>query len=228
MKKTSLLLTMFISLIGVARAETITQYLNTGVVVAGIGTESDLTVNKFDSSLGTLTKVTMTVTLATWGGYSEVLNISSPTAPIDATLTQGVSSYLTGGMLVGNLANNSALDAIITWSGTLSANGDSHRITGADVSTPTTAGPLSGEKTSSLDSYITSSGETYVIKFFSSNNNVATGEGGVQGTYQSASSTGYLTVVYEYSVPEPTSLALFAFGCVALGLRRRNRFIKKA
>ena len=52
--------------------------------------------------------------------------------------------------------------------------------------------------------------------------------GGDAFTVLSYTGSAEWKVTYTYTVPEPTSMALLAVGCAALGLRRRARFTKKA
>jgi hypothetical protein len=70
---------------------------------------------------------------------------------------------------------------------------------------------------------------TYTIKFFGTQNNLASGAGGIEGTYQSAYARGRLTVSYDYTpVPEPATVGLLAMGGLVLALRRRSIRNRKA
>ena len=74
MKKINCYVAAFCMLAGMANAALITQSFDTGQITpgSGAGTLSQFTVNQFDTSLGTLTRVTFSISLDSWGGYYTV------------------------------------------------------------------------------------------------------------------------------------------------------------
>jgi hypothetical protein len=64
---------------------------------------------------------------------------------------------------------------------------------------------------------------TYAVDFHSTQSTTHSADGGIDGTFNSAKSQGYLTVTYEYTlVPEPSSLAFLMIGAVLLAVKRRR------
>lgn len=228
MKKISLLFTALVALAGIVQAETIVQNFDTGQISPGTPTESPFTVQKFDTSLGTLTKVTLSISMDAWGGSYEVENTTSGNTPVTGSLHQGISAVISGSRVPDGM--NTPLFTGSSQSFNLVHTGDKSTITGPAYASRYQAGPSSMDALSeNFGLYGGAAGTTYVINFSSSQASGHTADGSVKGVFESGFSQGFLTVTYEYTaVPEPTSMALLAFGCVALGMRRRARFNAKA
>lgn len=200
---------------------TIIQDFGTGEIFPANDTISPFTVNQFNTSLGTLTKVTFEIRVESWGGFYTVENTTSDDTPIHITLQQGIKADLSasGYLVPGGMPSTAAIQSsnlIIAHTGdkaTLTGPAYDHRI----VSAPATkeAAPFA------LSQY--EGNGTYAINFHSRQNNYHSTEGAANFEGEAASSQGFLTVIYEYeAVPEATSMALLALGIVAIGLRRGN------
>lgn len=224
MKKTQCLVAAFCIVAGIANAALITQSFDTGQITpgSGAGTLSQFTVNQFDTSLGTLTRVTFSISLDSWGGYYTVENTTVPSAPVSGQLYQGIDAYITGSLIPSGM--DTTLFAGSSKSYYLTGNGETDAINGPVYASRNQTGPNTQNASSANFGLYEGSG-TYAINFYSTQGSYHTADGSVEGTFASAFSQGFLTVVYEYTpVPEPTALALFAIGCAAVGLRRRNRY----
>jgi len=218
MKKTSMLCLALALLAGAAQAATIVQDFDTGIISPGNPTVSAFNVNLFDSSLGTLTKVTISMTLNSWGGSYTIENITAPSSLIEGNFHQGVTASLSGMRVPEGYA-------------TLFAGQTKYASLAETGMTDSLFGPTFAERevrttsADALEAYFAlyQGSGTYVLNMNTYQNNSFDGAGAVRGTYESAQARGFLTVTYEFTpVPEPTGLALLVFGCAALGLRRRQ------
>lgn len=194
MKKTAVLAVLFAGLVTIAQAATSVQPFDTGQIIPGSSTYSTFAVNKFDTSLGTLTRVTFSISLDSWGGSYSVENTTSPSVPVSGTLWQGNTAYITGALVPEGL-DGTTLFAGTSRTYTLPANGDTAGITGPSYDDRYQTAPASANA-SSLASYEGTG--TYNVRFYSTQGYRHTADGGVRGTFESASSQGFLTVTYEY------------------------------
>lgn len=207
-------------------AAVITQDFDTGAInpgSPGSPTVSVFTVDQFDSGLGTLTSVTFTMTLETWGGFYTVVNATVPSTAVSGTMFMGANAYLYGALVPSGSPNSlSQMFAGESESFNLAANGDSQTITGP-VEGRNTTGPETDYVNPGNFAFYQGSG-TYDISFVSSTGSRHETAGAVNGSFGTMSSQGYLTVAYEYEpIPEPTTLGLVLLGVGALALRRRSR-----
>ena len=98
MKKFSLLSLLLLATAQFAWGAIITQNFDTGAIDSGSSTTIDFNVFKFDTSIGTLTRVTFEISVKTWGGAYTVINNSNLTgddAIVKGTMFQGMSAHLT-------------------------------------------------------------------------------------------------------------------------------------
>jgi hypothetical protein len=189
-----------------------------------------LTFATFDTSLGTLTQVDITLSLAATSGTLLVDNDSASVANV--TVTGGPQASLTSADVLG--ANVTA-QAFVSESLVLSADdGDGSGIdpTANDGATIDISGANDTDSTSvtSLlflyeDTGI--NGASYDLDLATVSTVNITGEGGIAGGFTPPNVTGDVTVTYTYTpvdtpVPEPASGALLALGVIGFAVHRRR------
>lgn len=218
MKKTLLFL-LVLCLAGTGFGATIVQSFDTGPIAPGPNTIAAFTVNQFDTSLGTLTRVTFEYYVETWAGYYYLENRTDPSTPVDVTTYIGVTVSLSGAAVPSGFTSAGAVDQ---QSATLQNFGDSIEHFGAAANNRNLSAVQSQDALQSNFGLYEGTG-TYGVDFHSSQSTTHSALGAVNGSFSPANSQGYLTVTYEYTpIPEPASLALLAIGCLIFGMRRRT------
>ncbi len=205
-------------------AAVITQDFDTGPVLPGAGgTSADFNVNQFDTSLGTLTRVTFSMALQTWDGYYTVENATSESVPVSGTIYVGIEAYLQGAAAPSALADHlTPLFSGQSKTYYLEDTGDTDSLYGPASDNPVSAGPRT-ENALSANFYLYEGMGTYTVSFLSEEGSRHEADGAVNGTFGAAAARGLLTVTYEYTpVPEPTALGLLAIGVAVLTVRRRR------
>jgi len=231
MNKKITAMTIVLALAGMAQAATVTYSSGTAISSSQSSSTatisaSTLGVQQFDSSLGTLTGVTLTVNVIE---TTRVLveNTSSGTADITVTFDTG-ANYI---KLTANGGYSSEKQGI-----TFSSTDESQTLaagetldTGVHNSNAQTAS-VTINNSSDLAAFIgnsTVSGVSLVI--YNPTSVDTTGDKYSASTTRGASTTWTVTYTYTPSeVPEPVSMALFGVGGLVIGLRRRFGKHKKA
>jgi hypothetical protein len=232
MKKTSLIIAALIALTGAAQAYEESQNFNTGAISPGTPTVNTFNVAKFDTRGGmrTLTGVTITISLETWGGSFSIQNTTTDNSPVIGTFWQGVSADISGARVPTESWVSDTLNARQLLAFNLPNNSSTESLVGPASNDRNSATPIT--MTALEENYDLYQGRgTYAIKFNSSQSSWYSADGSVSYNGTAAFSQGYMTVKYDYVpeyVPEPTSAALLAMGCAVICMRRRGRRAPKA
>lgn len=219
------ILTLAASLAGICSGATIVQSQNFSFVPDGT---SPLTFNQFDTSLGTLTSITITTNVTKTGGSLFVDNESA--TPASGNISQSVTINLTSSTVGLVDAGFSPIGTGVAATSTYAANvgaddgdGPGVQTTGPDYD-GTNFGPISNSQTKNVN--------TAAFGGYQGSGTYGIDAGGVQGFNTSAiggaavaidpaTVSGDVTITYTYAVPEPTSALLGAVGFLALLRRRR-------
>jgi len=232
-KKLAYPLLLTAALIGAAPAATLLQTQNFAFLPDG---SQELTYNKFDTSLGTLTSVSVTVLLTKSGGQFEVDNDSTESGFI--TLHHNVVgslSVVSGGVsLVRNDLTSIGASGTLTATSSMSPQ-EVMGTSGDDIETFDATGLSDYVRFNPMDASATDSGTiaamaqaafegpgTFVLGANALQSVNVTGLGGLQQAITVANVSGEVTVTYHYEpIPEPASALLGGLGFLALLRRRR-------
>jgi hypothetical protein len=231
--KTLLTLTLGTALAGFSSAATITQSVSYGFVPTGT---VPLTFTKFDTTLGTLTGVTVSVDMTKQRGQLEVDNDSATFGGITMThqvigaLSSTVSLVKTGGASsVGQSGSVTAINSqsatVGVSSGDLTTTFDATLLSDYAVFTPgtSTVNDSGNIDAAFINQYAFAGFQNFVITMGATQAVSATGLSALQQAFTNSDIDGKVTVVYEYNaVPEPASALLGGFGVLALLRRRRH------
>ncbi len=214
------------SLAGVCSAATIVQTQNFSFVPAGT---APLTFNQFDTSLGTLTSITITTNVTKTGGSLFVDNESA--TPASGNISQSVTINLTSSSVGLVDAGFSPIGTGVTATSIYAASVGADDGDGPSVQTfgldydgtsfgPTSTGQTKDVNTAAFGGY--QGLGTYVINADGVQGFNTSAIGGAAVAIDPATVSGDVTITYTYTVPEPSSALLGGLGCLAL-LRRRRR-----
>ncbi len=231
--KTLLVLTLGTALTGFSSAATIVQTQNYAFVPTG---SVPLTFNKFDTTLGTLTSVTVRVDMTKQRGQLEVDNDSASSGTISLThqvigaLSSSVSLVKTGGG--SSVGQSGSFTASNTFSATVGVSSGDNILTfdatllsdyvkfQPGTSTASDAGVIDP---SFISQYAFAGFQTFNITMGATQAVNATGLSALQQAFTNSDIDGKVAVTYNYSaVPEPASALLGGIGCLALLRRRRH------
>ncbi|GAA5119073.1 choice-of-anchor E domain-containing protein [Luteolibacter yonseiensis] len=197
----------------------------------------DLTYNKFDTSLGSLISVSVSVTLNKTGGQFEVDNDSTTagTITLEHNVIGGLSVVsgdvgllrddLTAIGSNGSLTASSVMPAREVF-GTSGDDTDTFDATGQSDYVRFNPADASVSDSGTIASFAQSAFEgtgTFVLRANALQSVNVTGLGGLQQAITVANVSGEVTVTYNYMpIPEPASALLGGIGCLLL-LRRPRR-----
>ncbi len=214
---------------------TIIQVQNFSFVPNGSQTQ---TFDKFDTSLGTLESITVSVVLNKTGGRFEVDNDSEESGTVDIThsVVGSISASPGTALLRGDftqIGSNGTLNASNNLNGQAVAatTGDdinSFNATGAGDYIIFQPGNSSGSDSGEIGSLFFGGYEgtgTFTTTVNANQISSATGLGGLQQAFTVSNVSGTVTVTYNYTaaVPEASSSLLGAIGTLLLVRRRRDR-----
>lgn len=235
--KSFLTLTLSTALAGLSSAATIVQTENFSFVPNGNRT---LNFDKFDTTFGTLTSVTVSVDMTKSGGRFEIDNDSDTAGTIDLThsvigllSSTDVSLRKAGGgiVFVGQSGSITAVNSL-TGQAVGASSGDSTTSFNATGNADyvlfqpanTSASDSGNIRSADITDYTSVGASTFNIKFDATQTVSATGLSGLQQAFTVSGVSGNVTVTYNYiaAIPEPTSSLLGALGFLTLLHRRRR------
>ena len=233
--KTLLTLTLSTALAGFSSAATIVQTQTFDFVPNG---SAPLLFNKFNTALGTLTGVTVSVLMNKNGGRFEVDNDSltggtlTLTHTVTGSLSSSVSLVKTGGASsVGQSGSVTAVSTLasVTIGATTGDPDDAFNAQPGSADyvrfdpTSTSASDSGNIDLGFISQYAFAGVQTFGMSFGALQTVQATGVSGLQQSFTVSDVVGNVVVTYNYdAVPEPTSALLGGLGALALLRRRRH------
>lgn len=220
------ILTLAGFLAGVCSAASIVQTQAFSFVPDGTAA---LTFNQFDTSLGSLTSITITTNVTKTGGSLFVDNESA--TPASGSISQSVTINLTSAVSLVDTAFTpigTGVAATSSYAASVGADdgdGPGVQSTGPDYD-GTSFGPTSTSQTKNVFAGAFGGYQgvgTYVIDAGGVQGFNTSAIGGAAVAIDPATVSGDVTITYTYdAVPEPTSALLGGIGCLALLRRRRH------
>jgi hypothetical protein len=209
-------------LASIAHATTVTHY--SGAAVAG-SSYTNFSIAKFDSSLGTLTGVTVFVSTADLQGSLGITNNDASSAAIDGyDSTFNIRQSVGTDLGYGSTKSDTITDIVTTpaWSGVTLASGgqqtltigggQSFSIASVDVASAVFGAYQSADGTGSV---------TFQARTTQSLS-VTGGNFTANSTGVSANTNVGVTYTYTEAIPEPSAFALLGLGALGLVARRRR------
>ena len=225
--KTLLTLALTTALTGIGAAATITQTQFYSFIPTNT---TPLTFNQFDTSLGSLTSITITTTVTKSGGSLFVDNDSATAAT--GTISQEVTINLSSGSvaLIDGVPSPIGVNITATTGFGVTLAADDLDGAGFQVGGPDYGGTFFDSLTVSETKNVNTgffSGYlgvgTYVINAKGTQGTDTTAVGGAAFQGTPANASGDVTITYNYeAVPEPASALLGSLGVLALLRRRRH------
>ena len=232
--KTLLTLALTTTLTGLSSAAIITQTQNYAFVPTAT---TPLTFAKFDTTLGTLVNVFVSVDLNKQRGQLEVDNdsttagtislnhqvIGALSSPVSLVKTGGASSVGQSGSFTA-ISSNTTTVGVTSGDSTTTFNNTSPATDYAIyLAAPATAGDSGNIDSAFISQYAFAGFQNFIITMGATQFVSATGLSALQQAFTNSDIDGKVTVVYEYNaVPEPTSALLGGLGVLALLRRRRH------
>ena len=219
MKSKGLLVLACIALAAGAQAA---SYAVSGSASSAVPGSISVNVTTFDSSLGTLTGVNLSLVNAKESATMRLVNGSGHSDESwSVVLNNGIISFTDGSHASNVIWDNDGNALTTSYVSTYTAFGNAT----TPIAPSTPFGSANQTYLAGLAGYVGNgvslvSGMT--VDFYGSYgvNGLVGGDGYFVDTYTGSADW---SVTYTYDVPEPTSLGLLALGAMALGMRRRSK-----